>query len=147
MNMLKNALALLAGFIVGGIVNMGLIMIGSVVVPLPAGVDATDMESLKAGMHLFELQNFIFPWLAHALGTLVGAAVTAWLAVSHKFRLAMVIAAFFLLGGITNVMMLPSPLWFTVADLLFAYLPMGVLGYKLHNRFAQPVPTTDFREQ
>ncbi|EMG10421.1 hypothetical protein LEP1GSC151_5427 [Leptospira interrogans serovar Grippotyphosa str. LT2186] len=34
----------------------------------------------------------------------------------------------FLIGGIANVMMLPSPLWFTVLDLVGAYLPMGYLA-------------------
>mgnify|MGYP006164865331 CR=1 FL=1 len=28
-------------------------------------------------------------------------------------------------GGIAAVAMLPSPLWFTVVDLVFAYLPMA----------------------
>jgi hypothetical protein len=29
------------------------------------------------------------------------------------------------------VMILPSPLWFTLTDLLLAYLPMAWLGIKL----------------
>ena len=38
------------------------------------------------------------------------------------------LGAFFLLGGIVNVFMLPSPAWFTVLDLVGAYIPMGWLG-------------------
>ena len=129
MNILKNTLALLAGLLAGGVVNMGLIMLGSIIVPLPAGIDATDMESLKAGMHLFGPQNFIFPWLAHALGTLVGAAATVSLSVSHKLQSALIVGAFFLAGGITNVFMLPSPVWFVVVDVALAYIPMAWLGY------------------
>ena len=130
----KNILALIAGLIVGSIVNMGLIMIGSAVVPPPAGVDVTNMESIQAGMHLFQWYHFITPFLAHALGTLVGAAVAAWLAVSHKFKFAMAVGAFFLAGGITNVILLPSPAWFAVIDLAFAYIPMAWFGYRLSCR-------------
>jgi len=35
-----------------------------------------------------------------------------------------------LVGGIVNVFMLPSPAWFTVLDLVGAYIPMGWLGGK-----------------
>jgi hypothetical protein len=42
--------------------------------------------------------------------------------------LALIVGAFFLVGGISAVLMLPSPAWFTATDLLGAYLPMGYLG-------------------
>jgi hypothetical protein len=46
-------------------------------------------------------------------------------------RFALAIGLFFLIGGITSVYMLPSPVWYTVLDLVGAYLPMGYLGGKL----------------
>jgi len=110
---------------------MGTLMIGGELIPPPAGVDVTDMESLKSGMHLFEAKHFLFPFLAHALGTLVGAFVAAKLAVSQKMKFALGIGAFFLIGGIVNVFMLPSPTWFTILDLVGAYIPMGWLGGNL----------------
>ena len=113
---------------------MGLIMISSSVIPLPPGVDPADMESLKANMHLFEPKNFIFPFLAHALGTLVGAFIVAKFAASHHMKFALGIGAFFLIGGIMNIFMLPSPTWFTVLDLAMAYIPMGWLGGMLAQR-------------
>jgi hypothetical protein len=33
-----------------------------------------------------------------------------------------------LAGGIANVFMLPSPVWFAVVDLVGAYIPMGYLA-------------------
>lgn len=128
---IRNILAVLAGLVLGSIVNMGIIMISSSVIPPPEGVDVTDMESLKASMHLFEPKHFIFPFLAHALGTLAGAIVTGLIAVSHKIRLALVIGLFFLIGGITNIFMLPSPTWFAILDLAGAYIPMAWIGGKL----------------
>lgn len=46
-------------------------------------------------------------------------------------KFAMAIAVFFLAGGIASVFMLPSPVWYTVTDLVVAYLPMGYLAGKL----------------
>jgi hypothetical protein len=127
----KNILAIIAGIFIGMIVNMGLIMISGQIIPIPEGVDNTTTEGLVAGMHLFEPKHFIMPFLAHALGTFVGAFVAAKLAASHQMKFAIAIGVFFLLGGIASVFMLPSPTWFTVSDLGLAYIPMGLLAGKL----------------
>lgn len=128
---LRNILAVIAGIFIGSLVNMGIIMISGSIIPPPNGADVTTMEGLKATMHLFEPKHFILPFLAHALGTLVGALLAARFAANNHMRFALAIGVFFLIGGITSVYMLPSPLWYTVVDLVGAYLPMGYLGGKL----------------
>ena len=130
----KNILAVVAGVVVGGFVNMALVNIGPSVVPLPEGADISTMENLRDSMKFFTPINFIFPFLAHALGTLAGAFVAAKFAASHYVKLAMGIGVFFLMGGIAAVSMLGGPLWFSVADLLLAYIPMSYLGATLAGR-------------
>ena len=128
---LKNILAVVAGILLGGAVNMGIIMISGSIIPPPEGADVTTTEGLKASMHLFQPKHFIFPFLAHALGTFAGALLTAFIAANHKMKFAFGIGVFFLAGGIANILMLPSPLWFTVLDLAAAYIPMSYLAAKL----------------
>ncbi len=128
---LRNILALVAGLVLGSVVNMGIIMLSSSVIPPPTGADVTTMEGLKASMHLFGPQHFIMPFLAHALGTFAGALVTALIAATHKMKFALAIGGLFLLGGIANVFMLPSPLWFSIVDLAGAYLPMSYIAARL----------------
>ena len=128
---IRNILAAVAGIIIGGAVNMGIILISSSIIPPPEGADITTMEGLKASMHLMQPEHFIMPFLAHALGTLVGAYIAATIAVNHKLKFALAIGGWFLLGGIVNIFMLPSPIWFTVVDLAGAYIPMAYLGGKL----------------
>ncbi|MFH7017489.1 hypothetical protein [Flavobacterium sp. FlaQc-47] len=127
----KNTLAVIIGLFVGSIANMSILLMSSSVIPAPHGADVTTMEGLKATMHLFEPKHFIFPFVAHALGTFAGAATTALIAANNKMRLALVIGAFFLLGGIVNVCTLPSPIWYNVIDLVFAYLPMAYFAKKI----------------
>ncbi len=125
---LKNVLAVLAGIIGGNIINMSIIMISGSVIPPPIGADVTTTEGLTASMHLFEPKHFIMPFLAHALGTFAGAILAALIASAHKMKFAMSMGFLFLIGGITMVYMLPSPVWFSIVDLTLAYLPMAYIG-------------------
>lgn len=131
---IRNILAVIAGVVVCMAVNMGIITISGSVIPLPEGVNPEDAESLKANMHLFKPINFVMPFLAHALGSFMGALVAALIAATHKMKFALGVAAFHLLGGIAAVMMLPAPMWFNITDLALAYIPMGWLGGKLVSR-------------
>jgi len=131
---LRNILAVIAGAIVGGVVNMGIIMISGSIIPPPEGADVTTTEGLKEAMHLFQPRHFIMPFLAHALGTFAGALLAATIAASHKITFAMVIGVLFLAGGISMVFMVPSPTWFTVVDLVGAYIPFAYIAGKLVTR-------------
>ena len=131
---IRNIVAVLVGLIVGSAVNMGIIMISGSIISPPEGVDPSNLESLKANMHLFEFRHFIMPFVAHAFGTFAGALLAGTIAVSHKMKFAIVIGLFFLAGGITNVFMLPSPVWFTITDLVGAYIPMSCLASLLFKK-------------
>ncbi|MBK7811280.1 MAG: hypothetical protein IPI50_08580 [Saprospiraceae bacterium] len=128
---LRNILAVIAGLVSGNILIMLIHKVSGSIIPPPDGADITTMEGLKSSMQLFEPKHFLMPFLAHALGTFLGAAVTAYLAANNHFKLAMLIGVFFLVAGIINVVMLPSPIWFSALDILVAYLPMAYLGGKL----------------
>lgn len=130
----KNILAVLAGIIIGSVVNMGIIMISGSIIPPPEGADMTTMDGLKESMYLFQPKHFIFPFLAHALGTFVGALLAAVISVKHKMKFALGVGAAFLIGGIINVFMLPSPVWFNVIDIAGAYIPMAWFAGKIIGR-------------
>src|SRR6476620_97949 len=95
----KNILAVLIGIIVCSFVNGSLISVSGSIIPPPEGANVTTVEGLKAAMHLFEPKHFIFPFLAHALGTLTAAFIAARLAATNKMRIALGIGVCFLLGG------------------------------------------------
>ena len=140
MSKLRAVFAVLLGIVIGSVVNMGLIHVGGLLVPPPPGVDTRTMEGLAAAMPLFGPQHFLFPFLAHALGTLAGALVAVWVSPTRKAVYAWIIGGFFLLGGIVAVALLPAPVWFSALDLLLAYLPMAWLGQQLAGRAPTAAP-------
>lgn len=128
---LKNGLAVGAGVVLGGIVNMAIVLVSGAIIPAPNGGVVTSMEGLRAKMHLFEPKHFIFPFLAHAFGTLTGAAVATKIAASRPILVAFSVGLIFLIGGTINISMLGGPMWFNALDLIVAYIPMSYLGWKL----------------
>lgn len=127
---LRNVLAVILGWLGGSIINMGLVMVGHAVFPID-GIDPNDLEALAKVTPTLTGEYFIFPFLAHALGTLAGAIIAGLIAATHKKMFALSIGGVFLLGGIAASVMIPAPTWFVVVDLALAYLPMGWLGSKL----------------
>jgi len=127
----RNILAVALGAVVGAIVNSSIISYGGMFLPSPEGVNPNDLKALKESMATWDWTYFIKPFLAHALGTLVGAFVAVKIAISNYQNIGLIVGAFFFIGGVMMVYMLPGPTWFNALDLIVAYLPMGWLGYTL----------------
>jgi hypothetical protein len=134
---LRNILAVIAGAIVGGVVNMTLVTLSPLIIPPPAGVDVQSAESLAKSIHLFEARHFIMPFLAHAVGTLAGALLAYLFAASVRTQLAYAVGVLFLIGGVAAAFMIPAPAWFIALDLVAAYLPMAWLGIRIGTRLTQ----------
>ena len=129
-NILRNVIAVIIGWLVGSVVNMSLISLGHHLLPIE-GIDTNNIDELSKAMSSLDLEYFIFPFFAHAIGTLVGSIIAALIAKQNKRMISMIVGVIFLLGGITVSFMIDSPLWFTLLDLIIAYIPMAYLGYKL----------------
>lgn len=130
---LRNILATIFGLLVGGLLNGKIVDLSTTIIPLPDGVvmDPNNIEQLKAVIPTLPLPNFIMPFLAHALGTLVAAFLACKWAVSHKLKLTIIVASLFFIGGVMINFMIGGPIWFIIVDLLFAYFPMAFLGKKI----------------
>ena len=82
---LLNLLFYLIALVLGAWVNGYLIQISSSVIEPPQGFDLSTEQGLKGAMDagLMTPRYYIFPFLAHALGTWVSAFVITKLAVWH----------------------------------------------------------------
>lgn len=131
----KNILAAIAGWIGGSFINGALVQVGYLVYPLE-GVDVTDFAALGEALSSAGPEHFIFPYLAHALGALVGGLIAYLIADGkHKKTMALVVGAIFLIGGIVVNVIIPAPTWFKALDIVTAYVPMAWLGGKIASAF------------
>jgi hypothetical protein len=134
MNIVRNILAVVLGFIVGNLVNMAVLAVAHLVMPPPAGFDSTSMEGVASTIHVLRPVDFIPPFLAHALGPFAGVLVAMFIAASRHKMIAIILGALFLLGGIVANIMIPAPIWYRVIDLVFAYVPMAFLAFKVSRK-------------
>ena len=132
---IRNVLAIVLGWAVGSLVNMKLIQMGHKMYPIE-GLDPNDMDALAVIMPTLSYEYFIFPFLAHALGTLAGSFTAYFIAANNNMKFSIAIGGLFLIGGIVVNYLIPGPIWFAAADILLAYIPMAWIGGKLGRRLA-----------
>jgi len=131
MTILKLIFSIVLGLVLGSVTNMALIMVSDHVIPPPADADMTTAEGIRAALPLLEARHFLFPFMAHAFGTLVGAFIAAKFSPQHKLVGALIVGALFFVGGIMAARMIPAPTWFIVLDLVAAYFPFALFGFAL----------------
>ena len=133
---LRNILGFIAGLVVGMAANMFFINISGKVIALPEGVDPNNYESLKASIANgdFGFKHYIMPFIAHASQALLGAFICTKIAASFEKGFSLILGGIGLIGGIAAAYMLGTPPIATGIDLLFAYIPMAWIGWKLGMR-------------
>ena len=124
--LLKNIGILIFGIIIGMIVNMGLIIIGGIIFPISESFEP--MNAIN-----WDLKYFLFPFLAHSMGTISGAFISSKLSRNYHIIIPLLVGLYFLSGGIYMVTILPAPTWFISLDLILCYIPMALLGWKISN--------------
>lgn len=131
----KNIIAVIVGWIIGSFVNMSLIELGHYLMPVE-GLDTQNMDSLATIFPTLEPKYFIFPFLGHAIGTLIGACIAGIIA-TKKMRAALIVGILFFLGGVAVNIMITGPIWFVAIDILLAYIPMALLGGVIATKFVK----------
>ena len=106
---------------------MGLIIIGGKIFPLPNSFEP--MNAIN-----WDIKYFLFPFLAHSIGTFSGAFIASKLSNNYHIIIPLIVGICFLSGGIYMVMILPAPTWFICLDLIVCYIPMALLGWNFNKK-------------
>ena len=122
----KNIGIVILGIIIGMVVNMGLIIGGGMIVPMSETIDP--MNAIN-----WDFKYFIFPFLAHSIGTLSGAFIVSKISRKSHIIMPLIVGFYFLSGGLYMVTILPAPTSFICLDLILCYIPMALLGWKINN--------------
>ena len=120
----KNIGIVILGIIIGMIVNMGLIIGGGIIVPMSETINP--MNAIN-----WDFKYFIFPFLAHSIGTLSGAFIASKLSRNYHIIIPGIVGLYFLSGGIYMVTILPAPTWFISLDIILCYIPMSLFGWEI----------------
>jgi len=92
---LRNVLAIIAGFAAGMVVIMIMHALIAMVIPLPEGIDPANPESFRENIHLFTTTDFVLATVVHALGTITAAFVAAKIVINNKLMFGIVMGIFF----------------------------------------------------
>jgi len=131
---MKSVFIFIVSIVLGAAFNSLILTIGMELIPPPEGYDMNNAEDLAKAMSEMESKHYLFPFLSHALGTLIGVIFYTYFAKAKRLFFPLLIAGLFFAGGFYMVMILPSPLWFDSIDLILAYFPMAILGFNISKR-------------
>jgi len=127
----------IAGVVVGVVVAWLTIMLAEFASaplhPMPAGLDMRNPESVAAFVATLPASALLLVLSGWVLGGLVGGFVAA--SISRKPRPALTVGVVIVLGVIANAVMIPHPMWMTIAGVLLP-VPAAWLGAKLATRGA-----------
>ncbi|MFM7566891.1 MAG: hypothetical protein ACKO4K_09105 [Flavobacteriales bacterium] len=118
---LRITLGLFFGLLTGGMVNGSFIHLGKLAFPYPPNFSMDLFYTLP-------LKYYLFPFMAHALGTLSGCLIYLRIAAKHSLWPVYVIGTAFFGRDVLVGTMINAPLWFDVFDLVLAYFPMAWLS-------------------
>ena len=135
MKILRSIFGVVVGVLVGGALVAAIEASGQSVFPPPPGLDPTDPESFRALMDEIPAGAFLLLLVAHFFGSLIGAWLAARVGAYRHTLHAAITAGVFLAFGVANLVRLPHPWWFAVADVA-AYVAAGWLA----GRLAAPAP-------
>ena len=113
--MARSLLGVLAGFAVAVVVIIVVESIGLKLYPLPAGVDPSDPEAIKAAMPSMPLGAFLFVLASWFLGAGAGAAVAQRLAKATTRAPGLTVGGLILVAALYNMWAIPHPVWFMAA--------------------------------
>jgi len=126
----KQILAVIVGVIVGGLTIYAIESINMVRFPWPEDLSMEDKEAFAEYVSSLPVDAFITVIIAHLVGSFIAGFVCSKITPNKKLLLGTICGVLFLAGGIMNLVMIPHPLWFMVADLL-VFVPFAWLGAKL----------------
>ena len=126
----RKILAVIAGIIAGSLTIFLFETVGHLIVPPPAGMDATNVDSIRAAMSQMTLASFLLILAAWCGGSFVGGLVAAAIARTSGRGCALIVAGFIVLSGIATMILIPHPIWFWIAGIVLPF-PCALVGARL----------------
>ena len=119
--MIRNIAAIIAAILVAFSMIMLVEWLGHQVYPPPADFDFGDPEQVRAVIAALPVGAILFVAAAWAIGAFAGTFVGAMIGTAKPYIYAAIVGGLVLAGAITNLIIIPHPIWFSIAA------PVGVI--------------------
>ena len=129
--MLRNMCAVLVGLLAGMAFNMVLVILNTLLYPIPEGVDFSNADAMAKYFSSLPLVAFLIVMIAHIGQAFVGGYVAASISKSSPMLVAMIVGSISLLAGVYNMMSLPLPVWMWVEVPLYLIAAYAAAKIKL----------------
>jgi len=136
--MKRKIFAVVLGVIAAVVLIIAIEALGHFLYPLPAGMDVTDTEAMKAHVITLPVTALLIVMAAWIVATLVGGLLACFIARETPLIYSAIVGGMVLLGTTINLMSLPHPLWFSITSVLAIIATIFITG-RIGSTF---VPTT-----
>ena len=116
--MLRNIIAAITGVAVAVLLVMLIEALGHAVYPPPSNLQADDLDAVRAYIATAPLGALLFPALAYVVATFCGTLVARYIGTVKPVIYGTIVGGLMLVATISNLIMIPHPLWFSVAALI-----------------------------
>ena len=131
---LRNILVVIGGWIIGNLVNGGIVALSFSIFSFPQGIDPSDIDNFDKLIPFLGVKHYLFALAAHSLATIAGVYFVARLVTKAPAFFGFGLGLVFFLQGIGNAWSMPFPFWFEATDLVVSYIPMTLLANVLAKR-------------
>lgn len=128
--MLRNVLGVIVGVIAGSIVFLSIHWANYLIAGLPEGFENYDSGAKRAILDSTPLYGWLVIILGYFAGSFAAGFVAGKLAESETKIFPVVVSLIFMLGWLSNIMVLPHPIWIVFAMFLI-YLPATLAGHNV----------------
>jgi hypothetical protein len=130
MVIVRNILAVIAGFVVGSALISAVQYLNYQLNPPPPGLDPSKAEDIVKMMEGVTVPVLLMVEFSYLLGSLGAGFVSGKVAASRWKLWALVLGTAFTIANFVNMAQIPHPLWFAVLTTV-TFLPLAWLGARL----------------
>ena len=116
--MLRNAAAAVAGIVTAFLLIMLVEKVGLIIYPPPADLDFSDPEAVRPYIATLPFLALLVPMIAWVVGAFAGTVVACKIGTANPLLFAAIVGGLVLAGTITNLILIPHPVWFSVVSLI-----------------------------
>ncbi len=114
----RNIIEGIAGVLIAGTLVFLVEMAGHAIYPIPASIDFSNEEAMRTYVSALPLGALLFVGGAWFVGALGGTFAACKIGRAKPEIYALVVGGFMLAATLANLVMIPHPLWFSIAALI-----------------------------